>query len=631
LGAANAGLDLEMPTGAFMNRANLLPAVNDGRLERAVVDDKVRRLLGVANRFGWLGATATTASAPPTPDVSIPRYNQQGRQAARQGALEGMVLLKNSGNLLPLDANRVKTIAVIGPGAHPAIATAGGSGKVLSVNAVSFLVGLSDKLGSLVNVTYAQGLPSLRTMGMLTGFSTAAANGRPGVSVEEFADAKFAGAPLASRVEPQLATGSPGFGGDPDFLQLLDTLPAGQAMVMIGGAGGAQREKRYERWTGWYTPSAPGRHTLFAQNMASFRVLLDDRVVVDSSSVPKAALRQVHLDLDARPHKVVFEQTSLTGFGRPFWRVGMVRDDAIVDPLAKQLAAKADVVVLAVGFDSDSETEGADREFELPVGQNQLIREIAAVNPNTVVVVTSGGSVDVAPWVDQVRGLIAAWYPGQEGGNALASVLFGDANPSGRLPISWERSLADNPSFANYYYNDSQHPSRIVYREGVFAGYRGYQRDNVKPMFPFGFGLSYTSFEYSNLKVISASHAAPSLPGEVAPAPGTLKPLYTVSFDVRNSGSRAGADVAQLYVAPAKSKVPRPKRELKGFARVELAPGETRHFAVPLDARSFAYYDAAAKRWQADPGNYAIELGRSSDDIKASAVVTLPRSIDANR
>jgi len=155
------------------------------------------------------------------------------------------------------------------------------------------------------------------------------------------------------------------------------------------------------------------------------------------------------VSLDARPHKVVFEQTSLAVIGQPFWRVTFTRNDMWVDPLAKQLASRADAVVLAVGFEADSETESADREFGLPPGQEALIREISALNPNTIVVVTSGGSVDAAPWLERARALIAAWYPGQEGGAALADLLFGDANFSGRLPISWERTSEDNPSFAH--------------------------------------------------------------------------------------------------------------------------------------------------------------------------------------
>jgi beta-glucosidase len=302
-------------------------------------------------------------------------------------------------------------------------------------------------------------------------------------------------------------------------------------------------------------------------------------------------------------------------FGRPFWRVGLFHEGSVIDPLAKQLAAKADAVVLAVGFDSDIETEGADREFGLPPGQEELIREISAASPNTVVVITTGGSVDVTPWIDRVRSVVMAWYPGQQGGAAFSRLLVGEANFAGRLPISWERAAADNPAYANYYYNDPEHANRIVYREGVFVGYRGYQHANTKPMFPFGFGLSYTTFKYANLRV--------------EPAKGDPKALYFVSFDVTNTGQRDGADVPQIYLGARSPRVPRPVRELKNFARVQLAPGETKHVALPLDVRAFAYYDVQGKRWRADAGRYAVELGRSVEDIAARAEISLPRDLQA--
>ena len=604
LAAATSGLDLEMPTGQFMNRATLLPALKDGKITGAVIDDKVRRLLNLAERLSWMSS--------PVPDLSIPRYNQAGRQAALQGAREGMVLLKNEGGSLPLDVSKLKNIAVIGPNAFPATATAGGSGHVPSFNAVSFLTGISDKLGSRVNVTYAAGLSSLRMLTMLTPFMTAASGGRGGVTVDSFDNPKLEGAPAATRVEGQFATGSPGLGGDPEFLQILDTLPPEQMQTVLAGLMNAPRERRFERWTAYYTPTSAGDHTLYIQSSATYRVLVDDKVVIDSAQIPMAAVRQVSLQLDAKSHKVVLEPVGPSAMGgRGFWRVGLFRDDAVVDANVRKLASEADAVVVAVGFDADSETEGADREFRLPPGQDRLIQEVAAANPNTIVVITAGGSVDVTPWVDKVHALITAWYPGQEGGTALAEALLGETNPSGRLPISWDRKLEDSPSSGNYYYNDPRNADHILYKEGVFVGYRGYQKNSMKPQFPFGYGLSYTSFEYGNLKVSA----------------GTGKALYNVTFDVKNTGSRKGADVAQVYVAPGKTRVPRPVRELKGFARVELAPGESRTVTIPLEGRSFAYFDVANRRWQADAGRYSIELARSVEDIQAKADVTLGKAL----
>jgi beta-glucosidase len=417
-------------------------------------------------------------------------------------------------------------------------------------------------------------------------------------------------------VERQFATGLPGFGGDPEFLTLLDSLPAGEGQAIMGSLTNLTPDPSVERWTGWYTPKAAGRHTIFVQNTGSYRLLIDDELVVDSTRIPAALLRQTHRTFGVGPHKIVFEQAAPQVFGRPFWRVAVVRDGTFVEPLAKQLASRADAVVLAVGFDSETETESADREFELPPGQEELIREIAAVNPNTVVVVIAGGSIAAAQWVDRTRALVAAWYPGQEGGSALADLLFGDANFSGRLPISWERKVEDNPSVANYYYNDPKNPNRIVYREGVFVGYRGYQRGSTAPLFPFGFGLSYTSFKYDKLSVTPT-----------AANQGTRPALYEVSFDVTNTGARAGSDVTQIYVSPKNPQIERPRRELKGFERVTLAPGETRRVTIPLDARAFTYFDVKAGTWRADAGTYAVELARSSEDIVATWPLRLSRPL----
>jgi beta-glucosidase len=612
VGAAQAGLDLEMPSGKFMNRQTLLPALRDGRLTRAVVDDKLRRLLGLAARFGWLDGSKC--------DTSIPRYNQPGREVARQGSLEGMVLLKNKGNVLPLDPARLRSVAVIGPLAHPGEPTGGGSGKVATFQNVSFLRGLSETLGVSASVTHAVGVPPLRALAMRTAFSTARSQGEPGLVVEEFADASFSGPALATRSEWTLSRSST-FSGDADLTIARDYLSPERLQLQREIRAKSERDRHYERWTGWYTPERAGAHTLFVVDTGNYRVLLDGKPVIESTHPPKAALRQLHLSLSAAPHQLVLLQWPGREGRLPAFRAGIVRDDSIVDPLAKQLAAQADVAVVAVGFDSEIETEGADREFALPPGQDQLVREIAAVNPRTIVVLSAGGAVDASAWLEQVPALIAAWYPGQEGGAALSELLLGRANPSGRLPFSWERRLEDNPSAGNYYYNDPAHPDRIVYREGLFVGYRGYQQRGTRALFPFGFGLSYTSFRYSNLQLAPAPAAAGTA---TPPAAGSRAPLYLASFDLTNTGARAGAEVAQLYVTPAPSKVQRPKRELKAFQRVELAPGETRHVSLPLDARSFAHYDLAGQRWQAEPGTYGIELARSVEDVQQRAEVVLP-------
>jgi beta-glucosidase len=319
------------------------------------------------------------------------------------------------------------------------------------------------------------------------------------------------------------------------------------------------------------------------------------------------------LSLTAAPHKVVFEQYAEGPqgfFARPS-QLGIFADEQVVDPAARKLAAEADAVVVAAGFDPESESEGADRTFGLPAGQDQLIREMAAANKNTIVVVTSGGAVDTKGWLDSVPALIEAWYPGQSGGIAASDILLGNVNPSGRLPISYDRSWEENPARESYY---SRSDREVVYSDGIFVGYRGYDHDGKKPLFPFGFGLSYTKFEY----------ARPSLK---ATGRDDRDPRYEVSFNIKNTGDRPGAEVAQVYVSQKNAPVPRPPKELKAFARIDLQPGQARPVVVSLDARAFAYYDAAAKQWRCDPGEFDILIGASAEDIRLRGTVSLSKPV----
>jgi beta-glucosidase len=207
--------------------------------------------------------------------------------------------------------------------------------------------------------------------------------------------------------------------------------------------------------------------------------------------------------------------------------------------------------------------------------------------------------VDSTMWIDRVPAVLETWYAGQEGGRALAEILFGDVNPSGHLPATFERNEKDNPTFATYYPEGDSKP--VDYKEGIFVGYRGYEKNKVKPLFPFGYGLSYTTFKFSNLTVKQDD------------ASGVVHASAT--FDVTNTGARKGADVAQLYVTEDHPKIARPEHELKGFERVELAPGETRHVTIPLDARSFSYYDVAAKKWAIGSNQFTISVGDSLESL----------------
>ncbi|MGA9670470.1 MAG: glycoside hydrolase family 3 C-terminal domain-containing protein [Terracidiphilus sp.] len=594
--SANGGMDLEMPFGTYMNEQTLLPAVKSGAVKESTIDDKIRRLLRNGYRFGWMGHDPL--------DENIPRYNQQGRLAALQGAREGIVLLKNQGGLLPLDPNKVKTIAVIGPDAFPAIPTAGGSGLVPTFSEVSAIKGISDRLGVKANVLYDEGVPKLKILSMRSGFSLVPDKYVGGLTVDTFDNDKFEGKPVATKTQMTASTGQSTLSAI-EMQEVITSITADQMAAFMNQGG----PPSFDRWTGYYFVRAPGNHVVFVEDQGEYRLRIDGQTVIDHTEIPKSALAQTTVPLTPGPHKVVLEELSKPQFGEAAIKIGIVHEGGFVQQSAIDIAKKADAVIVCVGYNADIETEGADREFELPPGQAELIEKIAAANPNTIVTVTSGGSVDASPWVDKVAGLMQNWYAGQEGGTALAEVVFGDVDPSGRLPISWERSLKDNPSYAWYY--PTPGTLKIPYKDDVFVGYRGYEHSGVKPLFPFGFGLSYTSFKYAGLEI----------------HPGTSNGTYEVGFDVTNTGTKAGADVAQVYVSEDHPQVPRPPQELKGFSRVELEPGQTQHVTVPLSARCFTWFDEKASAWHADAGTFTVHVSRSSADPQLQGTIKLTEAI----
>ena len=582
--AANGGLDLEMPWGKFMNRETLLPAVHSGKVSEVIIDDKIRRILRTAIQFGWLDREQT--------DLSIPRLNLEGRQVVLEAARAGMVLLKNDRNLLPLDKGSVHTIAVIGPGAYPAQTGGGGSADAKPFTAVSYLEGLENYLGDGTKVYYDHGIPDLGQIAKHTEFVTEADGGRPGLKTEIFTNINLSGTPSIVRTDKHVNF-EPARGGD----------GADSSMSI--------------RWTGYFIPSTPGEHVVFVQGPGEnggYRLYIDKKLVFDNWNYRYAFVNEVSMTLESGPHQVELDYYAKDGWGKTRANLGIVRPETLISPEAKALASRADAVVLAVGFDPSSEGESGDRTFWLPPGQDELITQIAAANKNTVVVITSGGGVDMTAWVDRIPALFQAWYPGQEGGTALAQLLFGEFNPSGRLPISIERRWEDNAVHDSYYPKPGE--KKVEYTEGLFVGYRHFDKSGVKPLFPFGYGLSYTSFAYKNLTIAPASDST-------SDAARSKDRLVTVGFDVTNTGARGGAEVSQVYVGDRHAAVPRPVKELKGFAKVELDPGQSKHVQVMLDRRAFSYYDVKNHKWTVAPGDFDIYVAHSSADIELTGKATV--------
>ena len=594
VGAANGGLDLEMPTGKFMNAKNLMPALQAGTVTQATIDEKVRHILTTAMMFGWLDREQR--------DSTIPLYDAQNNQIALQSAREAATLLKNEGNLLPLSKGQVKTVLVVGPDAYPGSPVGGGSAGVVPFHNISLLEGVSD-VASGVSVLYDPGLPTLGDLAGRTEFMTAADGGKPGVTVEVFSSKDLSGTPHVSSAKHinETGTGWDSISGDLGDLMALFEKPQSSS----------------HRYTGYYKAETAGDYLVAMAGAGEGngdRVYIDDKLVIDDWKYVRAFEPHLTMPLTAGMHKVVVEGWQGNVIGGKL-RLAILPEDKVVNERAKELAAKADVVIVGAGYltnkDINSEGEGGDRTFDLPYGQDALIRAMVAANPKTVVTVTSGGNVDSTTWIDKVPALVEGWYGGQAGGRAMAEVLFGDYNPGGHLPATFERRAEDNPTFNTYYPDpseDNKANPKVVYKEGIFVGYRGYEKNGVKPLFPFGYGLSYTTFSFKGLKVVKGAGAS-----------------ATAEFDVTNTGSRAGAEVAQVYVSDTHAKVPRPMHELKGFERVELQAGETKHVSVPLDARAFAYWDVAAHRWTIDPGKFTVSVGDSVASLPLTDAVEISR------
>ncbi|MGO8720557.1 MAG: glycoside hydrolase family 3 C-terminal domain-containing protein [Acidobacteriaceae bacterium] len=568
IAAANAGLDLEMGDAEFMTAKTLIPAIENGKVPEAVIDEKVRRILRTAMQFGFFDREQT--------DPSIPLFNPQADAIALQSAEEGAVLLKNEGNLLPLNPHKTHSIAVIGPDAYPAVPGGGGSSEVTAFAPVSFMTGLSTALYPTgTKVYWNAGIKTPAEIFSGTSWCVDSACKNTGLLRTEYIQ----------------ATNAKTASGEDDQMNSLQN------------PGGEDWNPGYRRveWNGYYLPKTSGVYRVVAATVGedSYKVLLDGQQILEvptheNGQAPKSALVKLEAGKPAKIQFIYWPMTEQKTAG-----LGVIAESRLLNPAAIHLARMVDVAVVSVGFGPSTEGEGLDRTYQLPFGQEELIQAVAAVNPRTIVVLTAGGSVATQDWLDKVPALLQTWYAGQEAGNALEKILLGEVNPSGKLPMSWEKKIEDNPTYKNYY--EAPGSRNVNYAEGIFLGYRYYDKSHVKPLFPFGFGLSYTSFAFSNLEVTP----------QVASQTGSI----TVGFDVKNTGSRAGAEVAQVYVGDPSATVPRPVRELKGFSRVSLAPGESRHVTVTLNRRSLAYWDTITHNWEVDPGKFVVYVGDSSRNI----------------
>jgi beta-glucosidase len=583
--AANRGLDLEMPSPRFMNAQALLPAVKDGSVKESTIDDKVLRILRTELRYGFTDRPQWTAE--------YPTYSVADRPVALQGALESITLLKNEGNLLPLDHTKVKTIAVIGPDAWPAVPGGGGSSEAAAFGPISIVAGIGNLLGPEAHVLYTRGLPEIGEIFRRTAWEGS-------VKQETYNSNNFTGSPETTQERT-----------------IADYMPARRS----------PREKAPHsiRYTAAYKAEKAGKYLILAAAVGSdhYKVVVDGKQLLEQTQVEGQHPESATMDLSAgQIIHLVAEYTPISVGNR--FSLGVVNEENLISDDVKKFAAAADVAVVAVGFNPFYESEGFDRTFTLPWGQDALVEAVVAANPHTIVTLTGGGGMDVTRWLDKVPALLHTWYPGQEGGAAIADILFGRHDPEGRLPVSFDRSWQDNPSYPYYYpvkggdttlhVTEPGHPPidyvipHVKYEDKLMVGYRYWTTTGKHPLFPFGFGLSYTTFSFGNLNVPATATSGSSVP---------------VSFDVTNTGTVPGAEVAQLYVSDPSATLKRPERELKGFEKVRLAPGATRHVTIDLDARSFSYWSEESHSWKIDPGKFLILVGDSSEDTPLHADLTV--------
>jgi beta-glucosidase len=622
-GSANAGLDWEL--GARMWGPRLLEAVESGAVAVAALDEMVRRILLPLVGLGLAGQPRQVRSLP------VQEHSAEALAIAEQA----IVLLKNDGGLLPLAAETIRAIAVIGPDADNVAAAGGGSGYVQPACAVSVLEGIRRRAGAGVRVDFAPGVDPIGPGVLLPGapavpsgfFTPAGEAAGSGLRVEYWDNPHFAGAPVTTRVEPRAELN---YG----FFDLFPGLRAASPRLPARPAGLPGRMA--VRWSGALTVPVAGEYTFHLTCLGSARFDLDGQELLNSenalpvamphprlpmnlpavtaASAVRAAAATVHLAAGV-PHAVVVEYAADAPgtwiFGEALLRLGWQPPAAVRSPTILEAAAVARQVDVAVVVVRTYETEEMDRpDLRLPNDQDLLIRAVAAANPRTVVVLMNAGPVVTAPWEDDVSAVVEAWYGGQEQGAAVARVLFGDVNPAGRLPLTFPCDEAHTPVATTEQYPGID--GVVHYAEGMGVGYRGYERLGIAPHYPFGYGLSYTRFDYANL--------------DVSPTTADDAQVITVSFDLTNAGTRAGIEIAQVYIGlPAHAAAP--LKRLAGWARVELPPGETRRVAVTLDPRlperPLSFWNPATHDWEIPAGEFAISVGASAQDIRLTGRLTM--------
>lgn len=581
-GSANGGLDLEMPGPARMYGEELRKAVDAGQVSETVIDDHALRVLRLIGRTGLLsGNPKTTRGALMTPEH---------REIARRSAADAMVLLKNEMGLLPLKA--AGSVAVIGTLAdYPAI-QGGGSSQVSPDRIVTPLEGLRDALSPDTAIHFERGVDPEPRAPVLDGrlLSPGGGSNVPGLKAKYYAAPDCLGDVVSEAVDWRFAK-----------------LGFGEAAQDKNGAFSVE-------WTGEFTPRHSGVHSWqISHSNPDAELIIGDEVLVGPETDRVTELLFMILPLNQRNATVTLEAGKsypiTIRYSQPGGIKGFnifnvyLREPAPDRTAAIEAAKQADTAVVVVGSGTTSETEGEDRaSMALSDAQNALVEDVLAANPNTIVVVNTGGPVEM-PWANRAPAIVQMWLPGGEGGHGLADVLTGKVNPSGKLPVTFPKRYADNPTYLHFPGGQD-----VDYGEGLFVGYRHYDAAGVDPLFPFGHGLSYTQFTYGALN---------------GPASAQAGSAMTVSIEITNAGDTHGAETVQLYVEDLAMQETKPARQLRGFEKIDLAAGETKTVTFDLNARAFAWWDRNGGGWTVTPGRYRLHAAASSRDLRQSLDIEL--------
>ena len=575
--AAKSGLDLEMPGadeahpgpldslfGSYFN-SKLKAAVQSGAVTAAELDGMVTHILTAMFRVGLFDHPTPDPLSVKDTDVSTPAHIQLSEKIAEQGT----VLLKNSNGVLPLSTHAVRSLAVIGDAAKNPLTAGGGSAVVKpSAPVVTPLAGLTTRAGAGTTVSYAQG-----TLGTNALPAVPAGAFGAGLTATYFPSADLTGTPISTVTVPNLdITGK----------------PAAVGSTAVWSA----------RYTGTLTVPSTGSYRFSLGAGGYVNVWIDGQQVVTFTPMFEPTQNGL-IQLTAGAHSIRVEETP---FQAPLVTVDLFAVQAGLhlgwqvreDQLVAQAAAAARGADAAVVVASAPASEGWDRRsLALPADQDALISAVAAANPRTIVVLNTSSAVTM-PWLHKVAGVVEVWYPGQTAGTAISRVLYGDVNPSGKLPVTFPASDSQGPARSSIDYPGDN--TDVYYSEGTLIGYRWFDAKNQQPLFPFGFGLSYTTFKFADLKVAKNQRG------------------YLVTAKVTNTGSRAGADVAQLYLGdPAAAN--EPLRQLKAYAKVDLKPGQTKTVRLPLPRTALAAWINTDTGWKVSNGRYSISVGDSSRNL----------------